>query len=64
MARLLDLLGYDAVDIGALADSWRSEPNTPVYVQPYMAERPEGLSPEGPDAGSSRPLAFRFPPPG
>ncbi|GHB51077.1 hypothetical protein [Streptomyces umbrinus] len=47
MARLLDVLGYDAVDIGALADSWRSEPNAPVYVQPYMAERPEGLSPEG-----------------
>ncbi|MGW0650960.1 NADPH-dependent F420 reductase [Streptomyces umbrinus] len=46
-ARLLDVLGYDAVDIGVLADSWRSEPNTPVYVQPYMAERPEGLSPEG-----------------
>jgi len=25
---LLDTLGYDAVDIGTLADSWRSEPNT------------------------------------
>jgi predicted dinucleotide-binding enzyme len=46
VARLLDVLGYDAVDIGTLADSWRSEPNTPVYVQPYMAERPEGLSQE------------------
>ncbi|MFE2493069.1 NADPH-dependent F420 reductase [Streptomyces scopuliridis] len=44
--RLLDVLGYDAVDIGALADSWRSEPGTPVYVQPYMAARPEGLSQE------------------
>lgn len=46
VARLLDVLGYDAVDIGTLADSWRSEPNTPVYVQPYMAGRPEGLSEE------------------
>ncbi|NGO06751.1 NADPH-dependent F420 reductase [Streptomyces sp. HC44] len=46
VARLLDVLGYDAVDIGTLADSWRSEPGTPVYVQPYLAERPKGLSQE------------------
>lgn len=43
-ARLLDALGYDAVDIGTLADSWRSEPNTPVYVQPYLPTLPEGAS--------------------
>ncbi|MFF4250430.1 NADPH-dependent F420 reductase [Streptomyces sp. NPDC001663] len=46
VTELLDVLGYDAVDIGTLADSWRSQPDTPVYVQPYMAERPEGLSQE------------------
>jgi 8-hydroxy-5-deazaflavin:NADPH oxidoreductase len=46
-ARLLDALGYDTVDIGTLADSWRSEPGTPVYVQPYFpAQRPLGLSQE------------------
>ncbi|MET9243183.1 NAD(P)-binding domain-containing protein [Nonomuraea sp. NPDC003709] len=38
--RLLDVLGHDAVDIGTLADSWRSEPNTPVYIQPYLGELP------------------------
>lgn len=44
---VLDALGYDAVDTGGLADSWRSEPDTPVYVQPYFpATRPEGASPE------------------
>jgi predicted dinucleotide-binding enzyme len=43
---LLDRLGYDAVDIGTLTNSWRSEPGTPVYVQPYLAERPGGLSGE------------------
>ena len=43
---LLDLLGYDAVDTGTLADSWRLAPGTPAYVQPYMGERPEGLSQE------------------
>ncbi|MFJ9566373.1 NADPH-dependent F420 reductase [Streptomyces fuscichromogenes] len=41
---LLDALGYDAVDIGTLSRSRASQPGTPVYVQPYMAERPEGLS--------------------
>lgn len=47
VARLLDVLGYDAVDIGPLADSWRSEPGTPVYVQPYFpGQRPEGLGHE------------------
>ena len=46
-ARLLDALGYDTVDIGTLADSWRSEPGTPVYVQPYFpAQRPAGMSQE------------------
>jgi 8-hydroxy-5-deazaflavin:NADPH oxidoreductase len=46
-ARLLDALGYDAVDIGPLADSWRCQPGTPVYVQPYFpAQRPAGLSQE------------------
>ncbi len=43
---LLDALGYDAVDIGGLADSGRIRPGTAAYVQPYMGERPEGLSPE------------------
>ncbi|MGW0708068.1 NADPH-dependent F420 reductase [Streptomyces sp. NPDC002643] len=44
--RFLDALGYDAVDIGPLTESWRGEPGTPVYVQPYLARRPEGLSQE------------------
>lgn len=37
---LLDALGYDTVDTGALADSWRSEPDTPVYVRPYLGDVP------------------------
>ncbi|UQA56953.1 NADPH-dependent F420 reductase [Polyangium aurulentum] len=45
-ARLLDILGFDAVDIGTLAESWRSEPNTPVYCWAYLPARPEGLSQE------------------
>ena len=31
----LDAIGYGAVDVGALADSWRQEPGTPVYGTPY-----------------------------
>lgn len=46
VAQLLDALGYDAVDVGTLADSWRSAPGTPIYVQPYLPAQPEGLSQE------------------
>jgi 8-hydroxy-5-deazaflavin:NADPH oxidoreductase len=31
----LDAIGYGAVDAGALAESWRQEPGTPVYGTPY-----------------------------
>jgi predicted dinucleotide-binding enzyme len=42
VAELLDYLGYDAADIGTLAESWRSEPGTPVYCLPYFP----GLAPD------------------
>ena len=35
---LLDTLGYDAVDAGPLAESWRMEPGTPVYGTPYLRD--------------------------
>ncbi|MEV6419428.1 NAD(P)-binding domain-containing protein [Streptomyces sp. NPDC051662] len=41
--RLLDLLGFDAVDVGTLADSWRFQPGTPAYGVPY-AQDPQGLA--------------------
>ena len=31
----LDSIGYDAVDDGSLADSWRQQPGTPAYGAPY-----------------------------
>lgn len=31
----LDRIGYDAVEAGTLADSWRFEPDTPAYGGPY-----------------------------
>ncbi|MGA5412469.1 NADPH-dependent F420 reductase [Streptomyces pseudogriseolus] len=44
VADLLDVLGFDAVDLGTLADSWRSEPNTPLYAVPYVGQPPSGLT--------------------
>jgi predicted dinucleotide-binding enzyme len=35
VAAFLDSIGYDAVDAGPLAESWRQEPGTPAYGTPY-----------------------------
>jgi predicted dinucleotide-binding enzyme len=40
VAALLDRLGWDALDIGTLDDSWRIEPDTPAYIIPYLGEFP------------------------
>lgn len=46
VTRLLDTLGYDTVDVGPLADSWRMGPNTPTFVKPYLPPIPAGMSRE------------------
>lgn len=46
----LDTIGYDAVDVGGLSESWRSQPGTPVYGKVYVADG------EDPNSfGSARP---------
>lgn len=35
---LLDSLGYDAVDVGPLAEGWRFQRDTPAYGLPYAAD--------------------------
>ncbi|MGF1427138.1 NADPH-dependent F420 reductase [Kitasatospora sp. LaBMicrA B282] len=35
---LLDLLGYDAVDAGPLAEGWRFQPGTPAYGLPFLKD--------------------------
>jgi 8-hydroxy-5-deazaflavin:NADPH oxidoreductase len=35
---LLDTLGFDAVDVGSLAEGWRLQPGTPVYGLPYLVD--------------------------
>ena len=37
VAQFLDSIGYDAVDVGPLAEGWRYQPDTPAYGQPYVA---------------------------
>jgi predicted dinucleotide-binding enzyme len=38
VAALLDSLGYDTVDAGALAEGWRFQRDTPAYGTPYAAD--------------------------
>jgi hypothetical protein len=40
----MDVVGFDAVDCGTLADSWRIQTATPVYVLPYVGDPPEGMT--------------------
>src|SRR5262249_21507701 len=47
---LLDAIGYDAVDVGPLAESWRVQPGQPAYGPPYG--RVEG--PVGPPGGDEK----------
>ena len=37
--RLVDELGFDAVDAGTIEDSWRQQPGTPAYAQDFDAPR-------------------------
>src|SRR5256714_1182122 len=39
VAAFLDEIGWDAVDAGTLADSWRFQPDTPAYGLPYFGGR-------------------------
>jgi predicted dinucleotide-binding enzyme len=43
VADFMDRIGYDALDTGSLADSWRIEPGTPIYVWPYVPMIPDHL---------------------
>lgn len=51
----LDTLGYDAVDGGPLARSWRAENGRPVYVMPY-AKDGDVATPAPADAATVRSL--------
>jgi hypothetical protein len=54
VAKLVDELGFDPIDVGPLAESWRQQPGTPVYgadldaegVRKALAEAKRERSPE------------------
>lgn len=37
VTRLVDDIGFDAVDAGSLVESWRQQPGSPVYLKDYDA---------------------------
>lgn len=53
---LVDALGFDPVDGGTLADSWRQQPGTPVYGKDYDAQATVAALAEAPE---ERPEDFR-----
>lgn len=56
VSRLVDEIGFDAVDAGSLAESWRQQPGTPVYGPDFVAaEVRDALS----RAKRERPAEFR-----
>jgi predicted dinucleotide-binding enzyme len=54
--RLIDELGFDAVDAGSLDESWRQQPGTPVYGTDLDAA---GVRRALAEATRERPAAFR-----
>lgn len=46
VSSFIEALGYDVVDAGSLADSWRIEPGTPIYFWRYAPAVPNGVSSE------------------
>jgi predicted dinucleotide-binding enzyme len=53
---LIDSLGFDPVDAGPLSESWRQQPDTPVYGKDFDAERTQQALAE---ASAERPESFR-----
>lgn len=48
VTEFFDKIGFDAIDAGSLADSWRIEPSTPIYFWAYAPK--VNLQATGPDA--------------
>ncbi|MDV3123435.1 NAD(P)-binding domain-containing protein [Mycobacterium sp. 21AC1] len=44
VTEFLQTVGYDVIDAGSLAESWRIEPNSPIYFWPYAPSIPDGLT--------------------
>lgn len=53
VTEFLDSIGYDAVDVGPLAEGWRYQPDTPAYGQPYVAPGTQFPGPGAPATASA-----------
>ena len=42
VTNFLNSIGWDAYDVGPLAEGWRFQRDTPAYAAPYFAEKPAG----------------------
>jgi predicted dinucleotide-binding enzyme len=51
-AEFLDAIGYDTVDAGSLADSWRFEPGTPAYGLLYAGGAEDFMAAPGHPTGA------------
>jgi 8-hydroxy-5-deazaflavin:NADPH oxidoreductase len=54
--RLVDGIGFDPVDAGSLAESWRQQPGTPVYGPDFVAAEVQRVLSQ---ASRERPVEFR-----
>ena len=54
--RLVNDVGFDPVDAGGLAESWRQQPGTPVYGPDFVAVEVQRVLLQ---ASRERPVAFR-----
>lgn len=56
----LDAIGYDTVEVGPLSESWRFEPDTPVYGNPYGSfDNPDGTPASAADVQAAVAAATR-----
>lgn len=54
-AELMDAVGFDAVDAGGLAESWRQQPGNPAYcTELTSAELPDALASAEPGRGAGK----------
>ena len=62
MRTALDEIGYDVVDLGPLAQGWRTQPATAAYGSPYAvddADWTKGAKPANRDAVAAAALRAR-----
>ncbi len=57
--RLVEEIGFDAVDAGTIEESWRQQPGSPVYIKDFD---PDGVRRALAQARPERPMGFRATP--